>query len=229
MHTGGMLDEAAHILVVDDDNRLRSLLRKFLVEQGFRVTTASDAADARAKLKSLVYDLLVLDVMMPGESGLDLTADLRQSSEVPILMLTAMTEVDDRISGLEKGADDYLAKPFEPRELLLRINNILKRAKLSETKQVRFGDFTFDTASGELRRDDQLVRLTTGETALLSVLARSPGKTISRVALGQSAGTGEGRAVDVQITRLRRKIEDDPKAPRYLRTVWGEGYVLWAG
>jgi two-component system phosphate regulon response regulator OmpR len=222
-----MSEEASHILVVDDDSRLRTLLRKFLAEQGYLVTTAGDAAEARAKLRGLQYDLLVVDVMMPGENGLDLTESLRQEGDIPILILTAMGEPEHRIAGLESGADDYLAKPFEPRELLLRINSILKRARPALGGAVRFGGFVFDMASGRLRNGDDPVRLTSGESALLKALARSPGKTISRNALGRNADVGEGRAVDVQITRLRRKIEQDPREPRYLRTVWGEGYVLW--
>ncbi len=220
-------EHSSHILVVDDDSRLRTLLRKFLAEQGYLVTTAGNAAEARAKLRSLAYDLLVLDVMMPGESGLDLTESLRETSDVPILILTAMGESDHRIAGLERGADDYLAKPFEPRELLLRINNILKRSLPAPSGAVRFGAFVFDTASGQLLQDNEPVRLTGGESALLKALARSPGRTISRSALARTAEVGEGRAVDVQITRLRRKIEQNPRDPRYLRTVWGEGYLLW--
>jgi two-component system phosphate regulon response regulator OmpR len=195
-----MNTDLPHILVVDDDDRLRELLRKFLSENDFLVETASDVADARARLTSLTFDLIVLDLMMPGESGLDFAEDLRQTSTVPILMLTAMGEGEDRIAGLERGADDYLTKPFEPRELLLRVHSILRRVP---------------------RRPE------TVEAALLSALAEQPGATLSREELTQRTGaSGGGRAVDVQVTRLRRKIERDPRLPRYLQTVRGKGYVL---
>ena len=219
-----------HILVVDDDDRLRELLRKFLTENGFIVATASDAADARAKLRSLAFDLLVLDLMMPGESGLDFADDLRKTSEVPILMLTAMGEPEDRIAGLERGADDYLPKPFEPRELLLRINNIMRRVPpppLEAATQVRLGEAVFDRDRDELHRDGKRVRLTAVEAALLKALAERPGTILSRDELVASTGaSGGSRAVDVQVTRLRRKIERDPRLPRYLQTVRGKGYVL---
>ncbi len=220
----------AHLLVVDDDTRLRALLQRYLSASGFRVTTASDAAEARAKLAAMSFDLLIVDVMMPGELGTDLLASLRRSNQVPVLMLTAMGEAGDRIKGLQSGADDYLAKPFEPQELVLRIGAILRRAHApaAGTRPVRFGDFVFDADRGELLRAGASVRLTAGETALLRVLARNPGMTVARAALAESAGAGAGRAVDVQITRLRRKIEGDPKTPRHLQTVWGQGYVLWA-
>lgn len=222
-------DTAPHLLVVDDDSRLRNLLRKYLSDKGYRVTAAIDAADARAKLQGMVFDLIILDLMMPGESGLEFMQTLRRSSQVPILMLTAMGESADRIVGLKNGADDYLAKPFEPEELLLRINAILRRVQttVQGAGQVQFGEFSFDLQKGELRQGEQVIYLTTGEAALLKVFARSPGVTISRLELTRQTGGSEGRAVDVQITRLRRKIEPDPKTPRYLQTVWGEGYVLW--
>lgn len=227
-----MSDDAPHVLVVDDDDRLRDLLVRFLGQNGFRVSAAADAGDARAKLSGLVFDLLVVDVMMPGQSGLDFVAELRRTNAVPVLMLTAMGEPADRIKGLERGADDYLSKPFEPRELLLRLNAILRRATAAPPpvagRVVKFGEFAFDTVRGELRQGDKVVYLTTGEQQLLRVLARNPGVTVSRTALAEQTGGGEGRAVDVQITRLRRKLERDPKNPRHLTTVWGAGYVLWA-
>ena len=225
-----MGEGTAHLLVVDDDTRLRALLQRYLSASGFRVTTATGAADARAKLAAMSFDLLIVDVMMPGELGTDLLASLRRSNQVPVLMLTAMSEAGDRIKGLESGADDYLAKPFEPQELVLRIGAILRRARApaAGTRPVRFGDFVFDADKGELLRADAQVRLTAGETALLRILARNPGVTVARAALAEGAGGGAGRAVDVQITRLRRKIEGDPKMPRHLQTVWGQGYVLWA-
>ena len=223
---------APHILVVDDDRRLRELLNKYLVEHGFMVTTVGDAAEARARLKGLTFDLIVLDVMMPGESGLELTRSLRADNDVPILLLTAMGEADDRIAGFESGADDYLAKPFEPRELLLRIASILRRAgpPPEAPTAVRFGDYVFDPANAELRKGDSLVRLTSGETALMGVFAANPGVTLTRQSLSRESRLGGNeRAVDVHIARLRRKVEENPKTPRYIQTVWGEGYVLRAG
>jgi two-component system phosphate regulon response regulator OmpR len=239
----------AHILVVDDDKRLRDLIARYLGEQGFRVSAAVDAADARAKLKSISFDLLVLDIMMPGESGLDLTRALRQESSVPILLLTAMGEVQDRINGLETGADDYLAKPFEPKELVLRINSILKRAQPRVAPSpvsagtVKFGSFAFELERRRLYKGGDIVHLTEGESELLTMLARRAGQPVSRDELqtrAQAEGedlvpevtevniieTGASRLIDVQMTRLRRKIEDDPRFPRYLQTVRGIGYVL---
>ena len=218
----------SHILIIDDDSRLRALLRKYLSENGYRVSTAADAADARVKLGGLDFDLLVLDVMMPGEDGLALTESLRRQSRVPILLLTAMGEPEDRIVGLEHGADDYLVKPFEPRELLLRIGSILRRSLRTEIADVAFGDFRFDAGRNQLRREGRAVHLTTSETALLRVFAGNPGVILSRGQLSRDAGRGSERSIDVRVTRLRRKIEADPKAPCHLQTVRGEGYVLWA-
>lgn len=224
-----MTEDQPHILVVDDDKRLRELLRRFLSENGFRVTTAADAAEARAKIANLSFDLIVLDLMMPGESGLTLTQSLRQTSTVPILMLTAMGEADQRIAGLESGADDYLPKPFEPRELVLRMRTILRRVPPPPVALpvVSLGDHRFDLKREELRNGEQVVRLSTGELRLLRILAESPGTPHSREQLYEQMGSAaRGRSIDVQITRLRRKIEPDPKAPRYLLTVRGQGYVL---
>jgi len=218
-----------HILVVDDDNRLRQLLVKYLSENGFVVIPAKDATDARSKLAGLQFDLIILDLMMPGETGLEFAADFRKKSSVPILMLTAMGESEDRIVGLEQGADDYLVKPFEPRELLLRLHNILKRLPqpVAEDIEIRLGDATFQTGRGDLIVNGKAVRLTDIETALLRVLASRPGDILSREELINLTGTaGGGRAVDVQVTRLRRKFERDPKLPRYLQTVRGRGYLL---
>lgn len=225
------MTELPHILVVDDDTRLRELLRKYLTEQGFRVTVASSAADARAKLASLEFDLIVLDIMMPGESGLELTRSLRETSQVPILLLTAMGEAEDRIAGLERGADDYLPKPFEPRELSLRIRTILRRAAPEPVaiapKELRLGPFSFDVERRILRRASTEVHLTEAEAALLVALAQSPGTALSRDELSRQTGNDvNSRTVDVQVTRLRRKIEADPRFPRYLQTVRGLGYVL---
>jgi two-component system phosphate regulon response regulator OmpR len=219
---------APHLLVVDDDERLRGLLRRYLAENGFRITLAADAAEARLKLKSLDYDLLIVDVMMPGENGFDLTESLKAERRVPILLLTAMAEAEDRIRGLEQGADDYLAKPFEPRELVLRIRNILARAsQAAAPDEARFGGFRFDLKRAELWRGDDPVHLTTAEASLLAALAGQAGMPVSRERLAEEAQfSGNIRTVDVQMTRLRRKIERDPKFPRYLQTVRGVGYVL---
>lgn len=220
-----------HILVVDDDDRLRSLLQRYLTSNGFMVSVASEATEAKRKLASLDFDLMVLDVMMPGQDGFSLTSELRRSSRLPILLLTAKGEVDDRIQGFEVGADDYLVKPFEPRELLLRISTILRRVRPSRTNStVLFGDFIFDCERRELRCRDTTVYLTSGELALLEALALQPGKPMSRVELAErSGGAASDRAVDVQMTRLRKKIEEDPKQPKHLLTMRGEGYVLRAG
>lgn len=221
--------ESPHLLVVDDDARLRRLLARYLSEHGYLVTTAENAGDARGKLGSFAFDLIVLDLMMPGESGLVLAADLRKRSTVPILMLTAMGEPEDRIAGLEGGADDYMVKPFEPRELLLRIGNILRRTPQADTvpSEVRMGEMVFLLDREELRCGDEPVKLTSVETALMAALARRPGVALSREELIELTGAAGGdRAVDVQVTRLRRKIERDPRDPRYLQTVRGRGYVL---
>lgn len=227
------MDEQAHILVVDDDTRLRNLLRKYLTDNGFMVSAAADAAEARQQLGAIAFDLIVLDVMMPGETGLQLTQSLRaEGCRLPILLLTAMTETRDRINGFESGADDYLSKPFEPRELLLRIGSILRRttreADPPPPADCRFGRFLFDLTRGELRQDGEVVHLTSAESGLLAVLAAQPGETLSREDLGAATGNSSNlRTVDVQVTRLRKKIEDDPRQPRYLQTVRGRGYVLW--
>jgi two-component system phosphate regulon response regulator OmpR len=222
-------DNAPHLLVVDDDRRIRDLLSRFLFGEGYRVTTADNAADARAKLESLSFDLLVLDVMMPGETGFQLAKSLRESSAVPILMLTAKAETESRITGLELGADDYVPKPFEPRELSLRIANILKRtipAPPSVIESVRFGGFVFHLARGELKRGDEVVHLTDRERDMLRVLGAVPGETVPRLALAGDGGGANERAVDVQVNRLRRKIEADPANPLFVQTVRGIGYRL---
>ncbi|MFQ3623236.1 MAG: response regulator transcription factor [Acetobacteraceae bacterium] len=223
--------EPPHILVVDDDLRLRELLRRFLVGEGFRVTTAGDALEARQRLAGVAFDLIVLDVMMPGESGLDLTESLRRSHDIPVVLLTARGAPEDRIAGFERGAEDYLAKPFEPRELSLRIRTILRRRSavpVASDLPVPLGEAVFDPGRGTLTRGEETIRLTGGEAALLSALARRAGEILTRediaAALGQ-ADAGE-RAIDVQVTRLRRKIEPDPREPVFLQTVRGRGYVL---
>lgn len=218
-----------HILVVDDDDRIRDLLKRFLTRHGYRVTTSADATKAQAKMRSMDYDIIVLDVMMPGMDGFELTRIVRETRETPILLLTARGEAEDRIKGLSLGADDYLAKPFEPEELVLRINSILRRARPAalEPKKVRFGPFRFDIGNGALIKDGQPVRLTGGEETLLKALARCVGQTVSRYDLCELTGGGE-RAVDVQMTRLRRKLEADPRQPLHLQTIRGEGYKLIA-
>ena len=223
-----------HILVVDDDNRLRGLLRRYLAEQGFVVSTAANAAEARGKLKHLAYDLMVLDIMMPGETGLDLTRSLRGTDPargkqpLPVLLLTARGEATDRIEGLERGADDYLSKPFEPRELVLRINAILRRAPkpVPPPEELRFGVWRYDPQRDELRAGEEIVRLTGMEANLMRLLAAEPGVALSREVLAERNTQINDRTIDVQVTRLRRKIEPDAKNPRYLVTVRGEGYML---
>ncbi|MBM3516376.1 MAG: response regulator transcription factor [Alphaproteobacteria bacterium] len=221
---------AAHILVIDDDARLRELLRKFLSEHGYRISTARDAAEARGQITGIAFDLLIVDIMLPGEDGMALTEALRRTSGVPILMLTALDEPEQRIAGLERGADDYLVKPFEPRELLLRIGNILRRStSAADVTPVRLGALEFDLRHGILRSGNAVLHLTSAESQLLGVFARQPGVVLSREALSEQTGGVSTRSIDVQINRLRRKIEPDPRTPRYLQTVWGAGYVLRAG
>jgi two-component system phosphate regulon response regulator OmpR len=225
----------AHLLIVDDDQRIRVLLQKFLMRHGFLVSAARDAAQARRLLAGLDFDLIVLDVMMPGEDGLALTADLRTRIATPILLLTAKGETGDRIAGLEAGADDYLPKPFEPKELLLRINAILRRVPAEAKgpagpKVLHLGPVRYDIEKGEMWRGDEPVRLTATESALMRIFSARPGEPLSRAQLvsdlGRAGDQAQERAVDVQITRLRRKIEEDPRQPRYLQTVRGAGYML---
>lgn len=225
-----LADDAPHILIIDDDRRIRDLLSRYLAENGFRVTVAVDAADARRKLDGLSFDLLIVDVMMPGESGVEFTQSLREEQDVPILMLTALSETEARIKGLEAGADDYLPKPFDPRELLLRVASILKRSIQPEVpviEQVMFGPYTFLVASRELKKSGTVVRLTDREREIMVHFALNAGEIVPRQdLLGADASTGE-RTVDVQINRLRRKIEDDPAQPTWLQTVRGMGYKLY--
>lgn len=230
-----MSADDAHLLIVDDDERIRGLLQKFLIRSGFLVSTAKDAAHARRILSGLEFDLIVLDVMMPGEDGMSLCRDLRKTISTPILLLTAKGETDDRITGLEAGADDYLAKPFEPKELLLRINAILRRVPQAEPttvapKVLNLGPIRYDIARGEMWQGEELVRLTATESQLMRIFSSAPGEAMTRARLveelSRSGGQTQERAVDVQITRLRRKIEQDPKQPRYLQTVRGAGYML---
>ena len=229
MSAPGPSVEDPHLLVVDDDERLRALLQRYLTTNGYRVTAASDAAQARALMKSFAFDLLVLDVMMPGESGFELAKSVREGSAVPILILTARGDAEDRIRGLELGADDYLPKPFEPRELVLRVNALLRRAAPPATiahAEVRMGDAIYDPERGQLRRKGKPVHLTSSESALLKLFAANAGRSFSRSDLCTRLGVALERSIDVQVTRLRRKIEEDPKLPLYLQTVRGVGYVL---
>ena len=225
-----LADDAPHLLIVDDDRRIRDLLSRFLTGEGYRVTTADTAADARSKLKSLSFDLLILDVMMPGESGFDFAKSMRaDANNVPILMLTARDATESRIKGLEMGADDYLSKPFEPRELSLRIANILKRAQpaaASPAESVRFGPFVYHLARGELRKGEKIIKLTDREREMLRILSGTPGETVSRMDLAGNGDSVSERAVDVLVNRLRRKIERNPANPLYVQTVRGIGYRL---
>ncbi|MGH6912144.1 MAG: response regulator [Geminicoccaceae bacterium] len=232
MSTLPLSESARHILVVDDDARLRRLLQRYLSEHGYHVTAAADAAQAKAALKSFAFDLMVLDVMLPGQDGISLTRELRDAVDLPVLLLTALGETEDRVNGLAAGADDYLVKPFDPRELLLRIATILRRSSptLPEPQPLRFGPFTFDAKRQELREGERPVHLTDAELSLMRIMAGQPGIALTRQQLGEhSRITGSDRAIDTQIARLRRKLEPDPRRPRYLLTKRGEGYVLRPG
>jgi two-component system phosphate regulon response regulator OmpR len=221
--------EQPHLLVVDDDERIRSLLQRYLTTNGFRVSAAANAAEARALMKSMAFDLLIVDVMMPGETGMEFTKSIRAHDQTPVLMLTAMGEAEHRIAGLETGADDYLPKPFEPRELVLRCQALLRRAtpvQRSAHAQVKMGEAVFDPERGELRKSGKPVKLTSAENALLKLFAANAGRSFSRAELCTRLSVTLERSIDVQVTRLRRKIEDDPKRPLYIPTVRGVGYVL---
>jgi two-component system phosphate regulon response regulator OmpR len=230
VNTAGISEaDDAHLLVVDDDARLRALLQRYLGSNGFRVSVASDAAEARALMKSMAFDLLIVDRMMPGETGIDFTRSVRANSQIPVLMLTAMGDAQHRIEGLEYGADDYLPKPFEPRELLLRCGALLRRTtppSRSPHREVKMGEAVFDPERGELRRKGKPVRLTSSESALLKLFATNAGRPFTRTDLCTRLGVTLERSIDVQVTRLRRKIEEDPKLPLYIQTVRGVGYVL---
>jgi two-component system, OmpR family, phosphate regulon response regulator OmpR len=225
------MSKESHILIVDDDKRIRELLKTYLGGNGYLVTTAGSAAEARQRSGGIAFDLVVLDIMMPGENGIEFAKSLRAGgNNVPILMLSALAEPDDRIAGLATGSDDYLVKPFEPRELLLRIQNILRRAvpQAPQVMDVQFGPCVFNIPRGELRRSGELVRLTSKEKELLRLLAQSSGKPVSRIELAQSGTDESARSVDVQINRLRQKIERQPSDPQWIQTVRGSGYVLLA-
>jgi two-component system phosphate regulon response regulator OmpR len=224
-----MIDEKPHILVIDDDRRIRELLQSYLSENGFRVSVAPTASAARERMRGLAFDLLILDVMMPGESGTALALSLRGAhGRIPILMLSALSEIEDRINGLMAGSDDYLPKPFEPRELLLRVQNLLRRSGplVDQRVDVRFGSCLFNITRGELRRNGELIKLTTRERELLRLLIQNAGQPITRAELSPDGAEDNARTVDVQINRLRQKIEEDPSNPVYLQTVRGAGYTV---
>jgi two-component system, OmpR family, phosphate regulon response regulator OmpR len=222
-------EDKKHILIVDDDDRIRELLREYLQNNNFYTTTAKDSLDAKKKLSLLKFDLIILDIMMPGQSGLELTREIKEKSDQPIILLTAMGETSDRISGLETGADDYLPKPFEPKELLLRIKNILKRIKSGKNLNpvLKFGDIRVDLEKMSIKSKKGITKLNTAEKALLEKMILSVGQIFQRDQISQIIKLTKERAVDVMITRLRQKIEPDPKNPKYLQTVRGNGYVLW--
>lgn len=224
-----LADDAPHVLVVDDDQKIRDLLARFLFENGFRVTQASDTITARAAMRGLSFDLVLLDVMMPGESGLSLAKELKATTTLPVCLLTARAEAEHRIEGLEIGAEDYITKPFEPRELILRLRNILRRGTPAQTAgdEVRMGPYVFYISRGELKRDDETIKLTERERDLMRLFAQRRGTPIPRHELSNDDSTGSERAIDVQVNRLRRKIESDPSNPVYLQTVRGKGYILY--
>jgi two-component system phosphate regulon response regulator OmpR len=226
--TGAVVDKP-HILVVDDDRRIRELLQSYLMENGFLVSAARSAAEAREMRRGMVFDLMILDIMMPGENGIELTQSLRDHNDsIPVLMLSALADTSDRIAGLAVGSDDYLSKPFEPRELLLRIHNLLRRMPpvIEKREELRFGKFTFNMLRGELRKEDEVVKLTTREREILRLLAERAGSPAARNELAQPGSDDSARSVDVQVNRLRQKLESDPSNPVYLLTVRGAGYVL---
>ena len=222
-------EDKKHILIVDDDDRIRELLREYLQNNNFYTTTAKDSLDAKKKMSLLKFDLIILDIMMPGQSGLELTQEIKSKSDQPIILLTAMGETSDRVSGLETGADDYLPKPFEPKELLLRIKNILKRIKSGKNLNpvLKFGDIRVDLEKMSIKSKKGVTKLNTAEKALLEKMILSVGQIFQRDQISQIIKLTKERAVDVMITRLRQKIEPDPKNPKYLQTVRGNGYVLW--
>lgn len=222
-------DNAPHVLIVDDDQRIRNLLTRYLCENGFRVTPAADASAARAAMRGLAFDLVVLDVMMPGENGLSLARTLKDGGDIPICLLTARSDPEDRIEGLEAGVDDYVPKPFEPRELVLRLKNILRRrgAAPGAGDEIRMGEIIFNISRGEMKRGEEQIKLTERERDLMRLFAQRPGMPIARHELSPDETTGSERAIDVQINRLRRKIEVDSSNPVYLQTARGKGYVLY--
>jgi two-component system, OmpR family, phosphate regulon response regulator OmpR len=224
-----IIGEKKHILVVDDDDRIRELIKEYLESNDFYITTARDAEDAKNKIKLIKFDLIILDIMMPGQNGLELTKEIKLTSDQPIILLTAMGETSDRVSGLETGADDYLPKPFEPKELLLRIKNILKRIKKNKNLNpiLKFGNIKVDLDKMSITSKEGDIKLNSAEKALLEIMILSVGRVFQREQISKIVKLTKERAVDVMITRLRQKIEPDPKNPKYLQTVRGNGYVLW--
>ena len=217
-----------HILVVDDDDRIRELVKQYLEENNFLVTTAADAFEAKKKIDIIKFDILILDIMMPGKSGLSLTKEIKKTNQTPVILLTAKGETTDRIQGLEIGADDYLGKPFEPKELLLRIKNILNKTQIKNQKRiVNFGNTKIDLNKLLIIRENKEFKINNTEKEILEKMINAPGKTFSRESIGQLINLEKERSIDVVITRLRKKIEIDPKNPKYLQTIRGEGYVLW--
>ena len=223
-----MSENNLHILLVDDDDKIRELLKTFLVDNKYLVSTASNAAEAKEVLKYITFDLLVIDIMMPGQNGYELTKEIREKSLIPIIHLTAMGETEDRVHGLEIGADDYLGKPFEPKELLLRINNILNKTSIKkETKQIQLDNIIVDLKSGVIKGKSNELSLNENELKILRILSKFPGKSFSREELIASLNFNQERTLDVCINRLRKKIEKDPKIPKFLKTKRGSGYELW--
>ena len=222
------MDNQIHILIVDDDDRIRKLLKDNLKEKKFVISTAQDALEAKSKLSHFKFDLLILDVMMPGQDGFELTREIRKKNNIPIILLTAKGEVDNRIKGLELGADDYLGKPFEPKELLLRIKNIIsKNNKIDIKKNHKVGNAVIDLNKMIIKMNDIQKKINVTEKKVLIKMLSTPGKTYSRSQIGEISGINQERSIDVMITRLRQKIEKDPKNPKFLQTIRGSGYVLW--
>ena len=215
-----------HILVVDDDNKIRSLIKQFLIEKGYIVSTAMDAEEAKIRIETFNFSIIILDVMMPGQSGYELTKELKESKNIPIILLTAKGEVENRIHGLELGADDYLGKPFEPKELLLRINNIIKN-KVNLPQSTKIGEAEVDLSKMTIKLKEKIEKINTSEKNVLAKMLSSPGKIFSRIEIGKISKISKERSIDVMITRLRKKIETNPKNPKFLQTIRGSGYVLW--
>ena len=218
----------AHILVVDDDDRIRELLKEYLTEENYLISTSNNAENAKQKIEMIKFDIIILDIMMPGQSGLDLTHNLREKINTPIILLTAMGEPNERIEGLEKGADDYLAKPFEPKELVLRIQNILKKTENKiQVNEIEFNEININLKKLVITKKNNSYKINNTEKIILEKMINSPGQTFSREQIGKLIKIDKERSIDVIITRLRKKIEDDPKNPKYLQTIRGAGYVLW--
>tara|TARA_X000000368_G_scaffold197971_1_gene156295 strand:- start:124 stop:801 length:678 start_codon:yes stop_codon:yes gene_type:complete len=223
-----MENNKIHILVVDDDDRIRSLLKEYLNDNNYIVSTSQDSKNAKLKIDQFKFDLIVLDVMMPGQNGYDLTKEIKKNINIPIILLTAKGEVENRIKGLELGADDYISKPFEPKELLLRIKNIINKNNKIDLKAKHFvGNAQIDLNKMNINLGEKIKKINSSERKVLIEMLSNPGKTYSREEIGKISGISQERSIDVMITRLRQKIEDNPKNPKYLQTIRGSGYVLW--